>query len=64
MCTIINIFGINIAGEVRDKCVLLGSIMQMEKSMEWYRKAAEVGLELVMKARKKWASPDIEYLDN
>ena len=37
---------------------------QMEKSMEWYRKAAEAGLELVMKARKKWASPDIEYLDN
>lgn len=49
---------------MRDKCVLLGSIMQMEKSMEWYRKAAEAGLELVMKARKKWASPDIEYLDN
>lgn len=25
---------------------------QMEKSMEWYRKAAEAGLELVMKAGK------------
>ena len=41
-----------------------GEKQDEEKALMWYRKATEVGLELVMKARKKWASPDIEYLDN
>ena len=41
-----------------------GEKQDEEKALMWYRKAAEAGLELVMKARKKWASPDIEYLDN